>query len=726
MFKREVSFIVFSILICGIFTSCRSKEIDTDDVSNRYFASSVYTIDCNTNWDYIYKQGKDIVLITGAETVNGDEQYIRYVINDKGELSDGTVLDVKDSSGFCAVGSDNTACFITGRGFVILDKDGHVIKEDRRTDLNNDQRYDIESAGDGFVTVSSEEAVLYNADGDYKGKIVFDDVGFISEERPYFEVNGQGYLSTESSSGITSFFGLDFDNGTYYEAGDNTVYGFADDYTIYRYGGYSYDDDNGVIGKLDPVTHECTPIAYLDNCLCPPPSERVSSNIFTYILDDDTFARIYRYDTDKTEIVIMTKTDPSDYAGRTKIYIKGNSVRQDNSILMAAYKYNTMQDKYYVCVSEFGDKYSYNNAAEAQRAKASLVADLQSGEAPDMLYGNDFDYEQMGKSGLVLDIMPYLSSESVNGITGNIRDLMITDGHCYSIFSGYTLYGFIGRSSQYKRNDYGIDSLPDLNPGQNRITSMYTHDVADHMIRYSIMNPDKRNDVLSAGNLKIMVNSSVSLGVAPSETISPEDRFESGEDSLSLRYINNDIREYILLNKVANDRVVFVGFPAINGSNRAIWPSGLMAVSSGTKHPEACAEFASLLLSPEIQKMNYNNGTIPVNEAVLDEYLGYMTDPGSIPDNERVYKEMASMMQAHIGADGYMTKEKCFISIDSEYAQQFKDMITDVNTVITMDWGIYTIICEEIDSYYSNGKSIDEIVGSLESRLRIYLDENYG
>lgn len=728
MFKRKTAFIIIAFMLSVILTSCSSHGVNTGDVSNKFFASSIYTIDYNTETDCIYKQGKNIVIITETRNSNdymNDLQYKKYVINDKGELSDGTLLNVKNPCGFCAVGNDNTACFTAYQGFVILDNDGYVLKTETITDLNNEQRYDIESAGDGFVIASSEEAMLYNTAGECKGKIVFDDIGFISEERPYFEVNGQGYLSVESDPGITSFYKLDFENGTYYEAGDNTAFGFSDDYAIYRYGGYSYDEDNGVISKLDPETHECTPIAYIDNCLCPPPSEPVTTNIYTYILDNETFARIYRYDSDKTEIIIMTQTDSFDYADRTRIHIKGSGVRQDNSILMAAYKFNTMQDKYYVCVSDFGDKYKYNNAAEAQRAKMLLITDFQSGDTPDMFYGNDFDYEQMGKSGMVLDVMPYLSQGSIKSITGSIRNLMITDGHCYSVFSGYTLYGFVGRQTQYDCNDCSIDGLPNLNPGQNRINPLYAHDIADHMIRYSIMNPKKRNDVLSLDNLRKMVNTALSMGAAPSETLSPDDRFESGEDSLSLRYINNDIREYMLLNKMTNDRVVFVGFPAINGSNRAIRPSGLVAVSSGTKNPEACVEFASLLLSPEIQKMNYNNGTIPVNETVLDEYLGYMVDPDTIPDNERVYREMASMMQAHIGEDGYLTKEKSFISIDSEYAQQFKNIVTDVNTIITMDWGIYTIICEEIDSHYSNGKSVDKIASTLESRLRIYLDENY-
>ncbi len=36
-------------------------------------------------------------------------------------------------------------------------------------------------------------------------------------------------------------------------------------------------------------------------------------------------------------------------------------------------------------------------------------------------------------------------------------------------------------------------------------------------------------------------------------------------------------------------------------------------------------------------------------------------------------------------------------------------MINSIDSVISYDWGLYNIICDEIDSYYIQGKSEDEI-----------------
>lgn len=52
-------------------------------------------------------------------------------------------------------------------------------------------------------------------------------------------------------------------------------------------------------------------------------------------------------------------------------------------------------------------------------------------------------------------------------------------------------------------------------------------------------------------------------------------------------------------------------------------------------------------------------------------------------------------------------------------------MINSIDSVISYDWGLYNIICDEIDSYYIQGKSEDEIAKTLQSRIDLYVAENY-
>lgn len=59
-------------------------------------------------------------------------------------------------------------------------------------------------------------------------------------------------------------------------------------------------------------------------------------------------------------------------------------------------------------------------------------------------------------------------------------------------------------------------------------------------------------------------------------------------------------------------------------------------------------------------------------------------------------------------------------SISIEVIQEYEYAINSVDTVILYDWGMYNIICEEIDSYEVNDKPSELIAESMYSRLYIY------
>ena len=55
----------------------------------------------------------------------------------------------------------------------------------------------------------------------------------------------------------------------------------------------------------------------------------------------------------------------------------------------------------------------------------------------------------------------------------------------------------------------------------------------------------------------------------------------------------------------------------------------------------------------------------------------------------------------------------------------YREMVLSINSVISYDWGLYNIICDEINSYYFQNKSPEAIVKTLQSRLDLYVAENY-
>jgi len=70
----------------------------------------------------------------------------------------------------------------------------------------------------------------------------------------------------------------------------------------------------------------------------------------------------------------------------------------------------------------------------------------------------------------------------------------------------------------------------------------------------------------------------------------------------------------------------------------------------------------------------------------------------------------------------------CYLSgeeeISTSSAEYFYRSIESVDTVMYHDWGVVNIIKEEVSTYYSLDKPINEIAETLYSRLNLYLAEN--
>lgn len=65
------------------------------------------------------------------------------------------------------------------------------------------------------------------------------------------------------------------------------------------------------------------------------------------------------------------------------------------------------------------------------------------------------------------------------------------------------------------------------------------------------------------------------------------------------------------------------------------------------------------------------------------------------------------------------------LPVDKRVIDDYRSAVDSIDSVIAYDWGVYNIVSEEISSHYSAGKTTDEIASSLQSRIDLYVDENY-
>ena len=99
----------------------------------------------------------------------------------------------------------------------------------------------------------------------------------------------------------------------------------------------------------------------------------------------------------------------------------------------------------------------------------------------------------------------------------------------------------------------------------------------------------------------------------------------------------------------------------------------------------------------------------PVINKVFEDYCEYAAAPESVPESEIAW---------HSIVNGRRAVPEWIIS-------DYQSMVKSVDYVISYDWGLYNIICDEINSYYLQNKSVEDISKTLQSRLDLYVSENY-
>ena len=114
-----------------------------------------------------------------------------------------------------------------------------------------------------------------------------------------------------------------------------------------------------------------------------------------------------------------------------------------------------------------------------------------------------------------------------------------------------------------------------------------------------------------------------------------------------------------------------------------------------------------MLLSDEAQKQTMISGYIPITQNAVDIFCELSMHPESVTDE---------LLKSYVG------QRK---AVDQETINQFLKTINKADTLATYDWGIFDIIYDEINSYYSQNRSPEQIADTLEKRLTLYMQENY-
>ena len=571
--------------------------------------------------------------------------------------------------------------------------------------------YDVESIGEFYYVLLNGEILKYTYNGDLEGRITDPHLTNYNYYCPIFESGNDIYAVIDDDD--TKYYKLDFNSGIveYYlssrELG-NTYNYYSGKYMFDDTGEYEIDFDNMALIK----------IADWNNTNVIPPSKETS--LYFIPIDDNHFVKPYNYRDGQAEVILFNYDNTIDYSDATQLVIGGYNVKNDLAVAKAVYKYNSTHHDYRFVLEDYVENFVGEYTAQGvQDSKLELLRYFNEGNAPDIFYGSDFDYNQFGDSGMVIDLMTYMNGEgdfNVNSIYGPIKDLVVHDGSCYSLFPGFYLNGYWGLSDVFNESEVSYSELENVDYDGSIYGNEYAYNIASGILSHNLqelysMSGD--GSFIDESSLADIINYSVRNGMsatAPFDqlTLPSIEDIVSGNTLLSIMG-GMDINSFKNMEQGINKSLVYVGYPSLSGSVHLASPVSQVAISAGTEYPNECWELISALMSNEVQDYIISVNRIPVTQDAVEDMLNYAANPAMVPD-ERV------VLKSYFFANTAVPE---WIVVD------YRSAIDSVDTLDVFDWGIYAIIQEEVSSYDTQNKTVDEIARSLQSRIEVYISDNY-
>jgi len=690
----------------------------TTDPENNYYSSTVYELETD---GYILSkildsEDRKIAVFSRFDDGSGANEY-RLCIHDDNSSEWNRYVDL-DSRGqilgdFCAI-SNNRIAATTYYGFDIYDlESGKLLQSNSDLYVILDESMPmITRRDDGMVIVKNDCIYLIDKDGNPVSQVPYTENVDLPVDNAYFKNNGQDYLALDNCP-MMNYYKIDFDAGTLTYLCNSKELGLEFS-AVYMTGGYAIDLNSGTVYQLDPSGKSKRACSYVKNMLIKPSVYQSGFDPVWYIFGENDYAVLYQHEGNYNEVVIIYPDNSLNLGRRTKLTVRGYDALSNPAMNYAAYKYNTSQSDFLLVIENYSlADYGYENATEAQASKLKLIQEFSKGNAPDIFFGNNFDYDQMGESGLVMDLAPYLNSNNISKdtISENAYGLFYNEDSCYKLFPGYLMFGLWSSDSfTGLNNNMSISDFSNFDYSRRLFGDTYASEIADFAIRYPIHNLVENGRFVSEDELAKIIQFAIDNGVAPDAEIKLVSDMRSvvnKDTSVCLQYIGS-LMSYASYQIQLKDKIRFVGFPTVNGSVHVAYPYGLVAVSSGTKHPEECMKFISFLFSDDVQKVITANNSIPVSKTVFEDICSKAQNDITVSD-DKYYRIL-------FGKD--------FVPLTADEVESYREAVRLTDTLMINDWGLYDIITEEINSYYLQNKSVKDIAHSLKSRIDLYLKEN--
>lgn len=366
---------------------------------------------------------------------------------------------------------------------------------------------------------------------------------------------------------------------------------------------------------------------------------------------------------------------------------------------------------------------SFNTSDNPRQGVEQLHLDLVNGEGPDIIELSSFYPNFYAAKGILADLEPFFEADeelSLEDLNSAMVDLGTFNGGFYELSPSFCLYTTACDKSIAKgkltleafsamAEEYGMAALfgPTMTRGQflenclaldcglvdyENAQCTFDREVFIEMLKLSSQLPDQPGEG--------------SGGLIDSYT---------GQSMLALMELGTDtVGMVCYLDKIFSGDAQFVGFPVQKGSGTAAIPSCRFAICGISANPGAAWDFMRFLLSDTVQNDRQLTPGLPIVTAAMENRLTELAQH---------YQDDKMIFYASVDGTPVEISPR---PADERTLDKIRIMANQMDAIAQVDGSIMEIIMREAEKYYAGQISAQDAGTNIQSRVSIYLAEQYG
>lgn len=425
---------------------------------------------------------------------------------------------------------------------------------------------------------------------------------------------------------------------------------------------------------------------------------------------------------------ILTLKQASSESNTEKITLSYGTMYLDPITQRQITSFNKSNNNYLIQVI------NYDYESNPEQALIQMNTDLLTGNSPDIIDMKMSHAQKLIAAGILEDLYPYMDSDpDINreDYLDNILQAYEQNGKLYSIMPAFLIRTMAGKSTNV--GEAAKWSLADMQElcEQYPDSILFEDATSDAILQMGIhaelsnlVNWETGECNFDGENFIQLLEFASQYGMSASSTNYMEmaSKLRSDEYLLTNGYIYN-ISVYRDEKNWFGEDVTFIGYPTSTASGNFIDTAVCsLAISTGSNHKDGAWEFIKSFLESDYQQGEMIDSAFgfPIQKAAFEILIEQEMTPDFYVDELGKEEEVSKRIWNGYGNEPEI---EIFAATEEEMGK-FREFITSADVVYHSNNEILNIASEEAAAYFEGQKTAAETAGIIQSRVKIYLNEN--